>query len=209
MAQGERNVADGQSLVRTAEASLQQSQDTLARMRELTIQAGNGTLSASDRGALQAEYDQLSAQLDQTAGGTSFGGKTLLDGSAGGQGATTITDGGGGDTVVDLPDVGATALGVAGQGVADPAAIAALDAAAERLGQLRSRLGATDNSFARQQEQLAAARVGAESARSRIEDADPAGELSQLIRDRILMSLQEAGHRRAGETTRHAIDRMG
>src|SRR5262245_3037376 len=155
--QGERNVADGQSVARVAEGALQSSHDTIARMRELTVQAQNGTLSDGDRQAIQQEYDQLAEQLDQTAGGTTFAGRTLLDGSAGGANAIVVDDGAGGGQRIDLPDAGAQALGVAGRSVADPATIAALDGAAERLSSARARLGAADESAGHHAAQLAAA----------------------------------------------------
>src|SRR5690606_12885402 len=99
----------------------------LGRMRELSIQAQNGTLSAGDRDVIQQEYDQLAEQLSQTAGGTNFGGRQLLDGSASGNNSIAITDGNGGTTSIEIGDASAAALGVQGQNVADPNTIAALD----------------------------------------------------------------------------------
>jgi len=194
-AQGERNVADGRSLVRTAESSLQTSQDTVARMRELSIQAQNGTLSAVDRDVIQQEYDQLAAQLDQTSQSTNFGGRALLDGSVSGSGAIRITDGDGGDTDIEIADAGAAALGVQGLDVSDPNSIAALDAAQDQLSSQRARLGALDNTFSRQEQQLATERINAEEARSRIEDADIAREVAESTRTRILTDLTLAGQR--------------
>lgn len=209
LAAGERNVADGQDLVRTADAALQTTQDSLSRMRELAVQAGNGTLSASDRQSLQDEYDQLSAQVDQTAQGASFGGQKLLDGSASGSGAITITDGNGGSTALDVPDAGAAALGVGGLDVSDPNTFAAIDAAAARVADTRASLGAADNTFQRQQEQLAAARVDHEAARSRIEDADVAGETANRTRDGILLQLQLRGLRSAANSDQRLLDLLG
>ena len=194
-AQGERNLADGRSLVRTAEASLQASQDTIGRMRELGIQAQNGTLSAADRDVIQQEYDQLAAQLDQTARGANFGGRNLLDGSVQGAGAIRITDGDGGDTDVEIADAGAAALGVQGLDVSDPGSIAALDAAQDRLSNQRAQLGALDNTFSRQEQQLATERINAEEARARIEDVDVAREVAESTRARILSDLTLAGQR--------------
>ncbi len=207
--QGERNVSDGQSVARIAEGALQTSQDTIARMRELSVQAQNGTLNDSDRQAIQQEYDQLAAQLDQTGGGTSFAGRTLLDGSAGGSEAIVITDGAGGEQRLDLPDVRAQALGVAGRSAADPATIRALDDAGERLASARARLGAADNSLGRHATQLASAAESAEAARSRIEDADFARELAEQTRDRILRDLQLAGQRHANRPPQRLLDLLG
>jgi flagellin len=198
--QGERNVADGQSVLRVADGAMSTSQDDLARMRELAVQARNGTLSAADRDAIQQEYDQLAAQLDQTAGGASFGGRSLLDGSASGPGSLAIVDGAGGDQALPLPDARANALGVAGRSVADAATVQALDAASEQLAAARGRLGAADSAFDRRGRQLGAAATAAEEARSRIEDVDVAAAVADQTRDRILLGLQVSGlaHSRRG-----------
>jgi flagellin len=207
--QGERNLADGQAMAATAESALQGSHDAIARMQELAVQARNGTLSPSDRSTLQQEYDQLVAQIDQTAAGTRFGATQLLDGSASGADAVHITDGDGGDHALDVPDLGGGALGVAGLDVADPATADALAAAAQRLSSERSRLGSLDNRLQHHGEALAVARIQAESARSRIEDADFAEETAALTRDRILQGLQLSGLQIQGREARRALDLFG
>lgn len=209
MAQGERNLADGVSLTRTAEGSLQTSHDTLGRMRELAIQAQNGTLSAADRATVQQEYDQLAAQLDQTAAGTRFGGQSLLDGSTSGAAAVQITDGDGGSTTIDVPDLRSAALGVAGRAVGDPATVAALDQASARVSSVRSELGATENRLGHQSRALAAARESAAAARSRLEDADVAAEVAVMTRDRILQGLQMSGLKITGRSNHRVLDLLG
>ncbi len=208
-AQGERNLADGQGLVRTAEASLQSSQDAISRMRELSVQAQNGTLSGEDRQTIQQEFDQLAAQLDQTAAGTQFGGRSLLDGSAGGGQAVVVSDGAGGDHTVDVPDLRSASLGVAGLSVAAPATLAALDGASARIGDVRAALGAAGNTLQRHGEQLGAAREAQEAARSRIEDVDVAQAVAEQVRDRILLGLQVSGQRQASASPRRLLDLMG
>lgn len=79
--QAVRNTNDGISLAQTAEGALQESQNILQRVRELSVQAANDTNSASDRESLQAEVDQLAAELDRIATTTQFNGSKILDGS--------------------------------------------------------------------------------------------------------------------------------
>jgi flagellin len=208
-AQGERNLADGQGLVRTAEASLQSSQDGLARMRELSVQARNGTLSSEDRQTIQQEFDQLAAQLDQTAAGTTFGGRSLLDGSASGGQAVVVTDGAGGDHTVDVPDLRSAALGVAGLAVDAPGTLAAIDGASARVGEVRAALGTADNTLERHGRQLGAAGEAFEAARSRLEDVDVAQAMAEQVRDRILLGLQVSGQRVAGSAPRRLLDLLG
>lgn len=205
--QGSRNLADGQSLVRTAEAALQSSQDAVGRMRELAVQAQNGTLSDSDRATIQEEYDQLAQQLDQTARGTRFGDRALLDGSVTGDDAITFTDGDeAGETRLELQDAGAAALGVAGRSVSDPNTLSALDDASAMLASERAALGAADNSLSARQEQLAAERASAEEARSRIEDVDVAREVASATRNQILSGLQVQSQRIAEQSRSRLVD---
>jgi len=79
--QAVRNTNDGISLAQTAEGALQESQNILQRVRELSVQSANDTNSASDRESLQAEVDQLTAELDRIATTTQFNGSKILDGS--------------------------------------------------------------------------------------------------------------------------------
>lgn len=81
LAVASRNANDGVSLAQTAEGALGKVGDMLQRMRELAVQAGNATNSASDRKALQAEVSQLSAEIDRVAKQTNFNGTKILDGS--------------------------------------------------------------------------------------------------------------------------------
>lgn len=78
-----RNANDGISLAQTAEAAMGEVTNMLQRMRELAVQASNGTISNDNRRALQAELTQLVAEVDNVAAKTEFNGIKLLDGSAG------------------------------------------------------------------------------------------------------------------------------
>jgi flagellin len=76
-----RNANDGISLSQTAEGALGKVADMLQRMRELAVQSANATNSATDRAALQAEVDQLKAEINRVATTTKFNGTALLDGT--------------------------------------------------------------------------------------------------------------------------------
>jgi flagellin len=77
-----RNAGDGISLAQTAETAMGEVTNMLQRMRELSVQAANGTISGEDRQALQAEIGQLVSEIDSVASRTSFNGIRLLDGSS-------------------------------------------------------------------------------------------------------------------------------
>jgi len=76
-----RNSNDAVSLTQTAQGALGEIENMLQRMRELSVQAGNSTLNSSDRTQIQAEVDQLSAEIELIASKTNFNGNKLLDGS--------------------------------------------------------------------------------------------------------------------------------
>ena len=79
--QAQRNAQDGISLIQTAEGALSETHSILQRMRELAIQAANDTYTSTDRQYIQAEIDQLTAEIDRISSSTQFNGKNLLDGS--------------------------------------------------------------------------------------------------------------------------------
>jgi len=76
-----RNANDGVSLIQTAEGALDEVTNILQRMRELAIQSANGIYSDVDRSTLDAEAQQLKAEVDRIAQSTTFNGQPLLDGS--------------------------------------------------------------------------------------------------------------------------------
>jgi flagellin len=87
--QASSNAQDGISLIQTAEGALQESHSILQRMRELTIQAANGTETDEDRGNIQDEIKQLQSELDRISTDTEFNTMKLLDGSLDGSASVT------------------------------------------------------------------------------------------------------------------------
>ena len=101
-----RNANDGISLAQTAEGALQQSTNILQRMRDLSLQAANGSNDAVDRSALQKEVGALQNELSRIAETTTFGGRKLLDGSFG---ATSFQVGANANETIDVTIGSATA----------------------------------------------------------------------------------------------------
>lgn len=83
MGQAARNASDGVSMLQTAEGALGSSVELLQRIRELAVQAANGTNSSSDRSALQAEVAQSIAEIDRIGKTTTFNGEKLFASSSG------------------------------------------------------------------------------------------------------------------------------
>jgi flagellin len=86
-----RNANDGISLTQSAEGGMEEVTNILQRMRELSVQASNGTYSDDDRAQLQSEVDQLSDELSRIAETTTFNGQSILDGSFDGEISVTGT----------------------------------------------------------------------------------------------------------------------
>jgi flagellin len=91
LAQAQRNSQDGISLIQTAEGALNETHSILQRMRELAVQAANGTLTTNDQTAISTELTQLGAEIDRIGNTTQFNSKSLLDNSLN----TTVSAGSG------------------------------------------------------------------------------------------------------------------
>jgi flagellin len=91
--QASSNAEDGISLIQTAEGALNESHSILQRMRELAVQAANGTETDDDREAVQEEINQLQQELTRISDSTEFNSMKLLDGSLSGTTGTTTSSG--------------------------------------------------------------------------------------------------------------------
>jgi len=109
--QASRNANDGISLAQTAEGAIGQMSDNLQRMRELSVQSANGTLSTDDRKGVQSEIDQLKSEINRVANQTSFNGTKLLDGTSGGFSFQVGADANQTIAINSLTDTRSTALG--------------------------------------------------------------------------------------------------
>ena len=197
--QAHRNAQDGVSLVQTAEAGLSETHSLLARMRELAVQASNDTLSASDRANLDAEFTQLSAEIDRISSTVAFNGIYLLN-SGMSTGLTLQIGANNGDTFT-LTIQGAqystlyannTVLTVTTIGFqsAASAVISAIDTTVNAVSTRRANLGALQSRLESVGRSIAVASENTAAANSRVADADIAASMSELVRAQIL---QQAG----------------
>ncbi|TSA49613.1 MAG: flagellin FliC [Nitrosomonadales bacterium] len=183
-----RNISDGLSLTDTAAGAAGQVTDTLQRMRELTVQAANGTNSASDLQNIQGEINQLGQSINQIAGNTEFNGQKLLDGSFGGQQLQTGPNPGNTQTVA-LGNVSSQALGIANLDVTSQAnaasALNSLDNAINSVNALQTSIGATQAGLTSSLANLSNTYENLAAARSRINDTDYAKESANLARNNV------------------------
>jgi flagellin len=170
-----RNANDGISLAQTAEGALQETSNILVRMRELAVQSANGTLTSSDRTALQAEVTQLTSQIGDIATRTSFNGTSLLNNAS-----TSIsiqTGVSSGQTVaITIGDMQATALGVNNLDLSTASgastALGTLDTAINTVAAQRATLGAVQNRLSSTVNNLSSSVENLNASKSAIEDTD-------------------------------------
>lgn len=193
MTQAIRNTNDGISMVQTAEGSLNQINDNLQRIRELSVQAANGTNSSNDLVSIQAEIGQRMEEIDHIAGQSNFNSIGLFNDTK----VLTIQVGANaGDSIgirfetMSLEGLGLEGLSVLDGGSGTGKSIDMVDEAIKRLDQQRSYMGALQNRFESVIDGLNNSIINTSAARSRIQDADYAQEVSSLIRAQIL---QQAG----------------
>jgi len=187
-----RNAQDGVSLAQTAEGSLQETSNNLSRMRELAVQSSNGTLSTTDRAALDVEFQALSSEIDRVATQTTFNGVNLLDGSTanvvfqvGANVVPNVDTLGVGLVSVLASDLGITTLDISSAGSAT-VAIGAIDGAIDIVVAARGDLGAIQNRLSSTITNLGVSVENLTAAESRIRDVDVASETAELTRNSIL-----------------------
>ena len=190
--QAMRNANDGISMLQPAEGAMDEISNMLQRMRELAVQAANGTVNTADRNSLQDEYAALGEEIDRIVGATEFSGVTVLDGGE----TVTLQIGANDDATNDQLDVdfadlstdlGSTSLNISTGAVA---AITALDGDIDDVSGARADLGAVQSRLESTVRNLANVSENLNAARSRIRDADFAVETANLTRTQIL---QQAG----------------
>jgi flagellin len=192
-----RNSNDAISLSQVAEGALGKVSDALQRMRELAVQSANATNSAGDRANLDAEYQQLGAEVGRILNATTFNGATILGAGAG----TLVFQVGSGTTAADTLSVttndmtaDVTITAVTGGNITNVAnsttAMNNIDTAINTVVSQRATFGAVQNRMESVIANLQIASENQAAARGRIMDADFAAETASLSRAQVL---QQAG----------------
>ncbi len=180
------NLQSGISAVQTAEGGLGVQQDAVQRIRELALQASNGTLSAADREALNQEAQQLVEQINSTAEGTEFNGTALLNSN--GQPIPLGTAAG---DQVTVNRSNAQTLGVQNVDLTSvqgaTAAIGNADTAMQRIGENRASLGAQENRFSSGITQRELGTENMAASESALRDLDMARASIEQSRNQILL----------------------
>jgi len=193
LSMAERNTLDGISLTQTLEGGMNETHSLLQRMRELSVQAANGTMSPEDTEAVQEEIEALTAELTRIAETTEFNSKKIMNGDyAQGTNELFFQIGAGKDEAVllNVADLRSTALGVNGIDVTTQAgaedAISRFDAAVNAVSLERAKLGAIQNRLEANVSVVSISSENLTASESRIRDADMAREMMDFARLNIL-----------------------
>jgi flagellin len=199
--QATRNIENGVSFIQTTEGYLQETQDILQRVRELSVQGANGIYSSEDRMQIQVEVSQLVDEINRVASHAQFNGMNILTGrfAKGGSQIMQFQVGANMDQnkQVFIGTMTAAALGIAGaqgQGsgvvIDSPdhanAAIGVVDNALKIVSKQRADLGAYQNRFEMAAKGVSVAAENLTAAESRIRDTDMASEMVKYVKNQIL-----------------------
>jgi len=187
------NLNDGVSYAQTADSALGQLSDNTTRLQTLAVQAGNSTLSAQDRQAIQAEANQIGAANNDIIQNSQFNGQALLQG-----GTQTFQAGANANQQINLNSPNLTAAPGSGglYSAAGQIDLTSVSGATNALDQLttdlstlstnRAQIGAVSNGFSAAASNLQTTVINDSASKSRIGDTDYAAAVSQQVQGQIL-----------------------
>lgn len=207
--QAERNIQNGISFIQTTEGFLQETQDILHRLRELSVQSANGIYTQEDRMQIQVEVSQLVDEINRIASHAQFNGMNILTGSfardsvtqqvmqfqvgANMDQAETVFIGTMTAQALGLQDIQGTAemISISSPDSANRA-IGLVDAALKQVSKQRADLGAYQNRFEMASKGVAIAAENLQAAESTIRDVDMAAAMVDYVKNQILTQSSSA-----------------
>ncbi len=221
--QAERNVEDGVSFIQATEGYLQESQDILHRLRELSVQSANGIYSSEDRMQIQVEVSQLVDEIDRIASHAQFNGMNMLTGRFAVDSADTENQmqfhvGANMDQreVIHIGTMTANALfeqtgGEVTISSVDSAnmTIGLVDEALKNVSRQRADLGAYQNRFEMASKGIAVAAENLQAAESRIRDADMASQMVDFTKNQILQQASTSMLAQANVRSQNVMQLLG
>jgi len=202
---GVRNAGDAISMISVADGALVEVGNMLQRMRELALQAGNGTMTTADRSYLNSEYQNLIAEIERIASNTQWNGMNVLNQATDASSTFAYQVGANGGQTIEVNfgridntngsaftpfDTGNSAVSIAFSNASaapnSSGVLTNIDAAITELNEQRATFGAAMNQLTYAIDNLSNVKVNSEAARSRIEDTDYAAETSELARTQII-----------------------
>jgi flagellin len=222
--QAERNINNGVSFIQATEGYLQETQDILHRLRELSVQSANGIYTDEDRMQVQVEVSQLVDEINRIASHAQFNGMNMLTGAFASEGTRIMQLQVGANMDqnerIFIGTMTAEALGLStAQGdagvvsIATPEeanqAIGMVDTALRQVSRQRADLGAYQNRFEMAAEGVAIASENLQAAESRIRDVDMANEMVDYTKNSILNQAGTAMLAQANMRTQSVLQLLG
>jgi flagellin len=216
--QAVRNANDAISLTQTAEGALDETTNSLQRIRQLAIQSQNDANTDADRGAMQKEVEALLTEITRVNDTTEFNDRNILSTSSfsflvGANANQNIKVDVKGDVANGLSGFDAAGLSIDALSVSSftgaSGAVAAIDKALSAVVAKRSDLGALQNRFESTIRNLSNVSENVSSARSRIQDTDFASETAELTRNQILQQASSTILAQANQRPQAALQLLG
>lgn len=188
-----KDIQDTNSMIQTFDSALQEINNSLNRMRELTVSAGSGSLNDGDRKVIQNEIDSIKAEIDSFGNNTEFNGIKLSDSSLSGETTSLIkaTVGNMDDESMQIPffNVSAQNIGVGSLDVNDVStSLDAIDKATQMISRVRSKYGSIQIRLEGTADYLSNKDLSVQTAQSRIGDADMAEEAMNYSKGQLLVN---------------------
>ena len=223
MAQAKRNAHDGIALLQIAEGAANETSDILQRMRELAIESQNDTLTDTERGYLDQEFQALEAEITRIAQSAQYNGQTLVDGSSTSFGGASSSSsvlhiGANNNTSIDqitvsIDGIDSTDLSLNTSNISTSSgantALTNIDNAIGSVNAMRSDMGALINRLDHAINNLSNQEFNTQDAESRIRDVDFATESTQFTRNQILSQSATSMLAQANQVTQGALSLIG
>ena len=215
--QASSNAQDAINLLQTADGALNETDNILQRMRTLSVQAANDTLTASDRANISDEMTALSQEIDRIAGDTQFNTTNLLNGGSVASNGFTFQIGANAGQILNVTiatanasalTVGTTSLTVSSASFASTT-LQNVDNAINAVSAIRATLGANVNRLQHTVSNLDVESQNMQASLSQIQDVDMASEASNLTREQILMQSSQAMLAQANQTPQGLLRLIG
>lgn len=185
----QRNIQDTTSMIQTFDGAMSEMNNSLSRIKELTVQAGNGALSEGDRNSIQMEIDALTNHITFMAENTEFNGVKLLNTDGSLETMIGIFE----DETTKIPKINLTAksIGIENMNVLDSSNIdncnISIDGAISKVSNARSKMGAIQSRLEQSYDNMNENNASLEKTQSRIADADIAEEMLKFSETQILI----------------------
>ena len=179
------NIQEGIGVANIMDGALGTMQDSLQRIRELSLKASNSLYGDDEKQMIQTEIDQILQDIEHTALGTQYNEKQLLDGSMADMYIASNPSAGEGMSI-KMENATLKALGIDGYNVTGNFDISRIDSAMEKINTARSNTGATTNAMEHAYNYNRGASEQLLAARSRIEDLDMPKAITRQKQDKLM-----------------------